>query len=157
MRSIGDAPLVEQPGMDDLPLVTSTWSEIQKRRPPVLKLVKELQRVSGSVRWRIIRLSLKPTIPFLKNEGFPYVLSHGCASSTQEGEALESLGSPRWSFLKCRLYERTVGSASRRRLATAAPMSTFKDQYAQEGLTVSKYAPSRVARRRWQHVCEPPR
>jgi hypothetical protein len=62
--------------MDDSPLVTSAWSEIQKRRPPVLKLVIELQGVSGRGRWRIIRLSLKPTIPFLKNEGFPYVLSH---------------------------------------------------------------------------------
>ena len=157
MTSIGDAPLVEQPGMDDLPLVTSTWSEIQKRRPPVLKLVKELQRVSGSGRWRIIRLILKPTIPFLKNEGLPFVLSHGCASSTQEGEALESLGSPRWSFLKCRLNKETVGSASRRRLATAAPMSTFKAQYAQEGLTVSKCAPSRMAHRRRQHACKSPR
>jgi hypothetical protein len=62
--------------MDDLPLVTSTWSEIQKGRPPVLKLVEELQSVSGSGRWRIIRLSLKPTIPFLKKQGSPFVLSH---------------------------------------------------------------------------------
>jgi hypothetical protein len=62
--------------MNNSPLVASTWSEIQKRRPPVLKLVKELQRVSCSWRWWINRLSLKPTIPFLEKQGFPLVSPH---------------------------------------------------------------------------------
>jgi hypothetical protein len=74
--SIGDAPLVQQPGMDNLPLVAPAWPEIQKRRPPVLKLVIKLQRVSCCRRWWINGLSLKPTIPFQKQKGYPFVLSH---------------------------------------------------------------------------------
>jgi hypothetical protein len=42
MLTIGDAPLVQQPSMDNLPLIASAWSEIQKRRLPILKLAKEL-------------------------------------------------------------------------------------------------------------------
>ena len=74
--SVGDAPLVQQAGMDDLPLVAAVWPEIQKRGPFVLKLAKKLQRVSGGWRWRVDRLGLNPAIPFQEKEGFPFVLSH---------------------------------------------------------------------------------
>jgi hypothetical protein len=76
MASIRYAPLAQQPGMDDLPLVASVWSKIQKRRAPVLKLAKKLYRVSGSWHRWINRMSSKPTIPFQKNQRFPFVLSH---------------------------------------------------------------------------------
>ena len=42
LASIGDAPLVQQQSMDDSPPIVSPWSEIQKRRPPILKLAKKL-------------------------------------------------------------------------------------------------------------------
>lgn len=41
LASIGDAPLIQQQFMDDSPPIVSPWSEIQKRRPPILKLAKE--------------------------------------------------------------------------------------------------------------------
>ena len=76
MASIGDAPFVQQPGMDDLPLVAPAWPEFQEGRALVLKLAKELQRVSGSWRGWIDRLGFKPAIPFVKKKRFPLVLSH---------------------------------------------------------------------------------
>jgi hypothetical protein len=41
LASIGNAPLIQQQFMDDLPPVAPPWSEIQKRRPAILKLAKE--------------------------------------------------------------------------------------------------------------------
>jgi len=46
--SIQDAAFIEEPGVDDLPLVAPAWPEVQQRRSLVLKIVEELQRVSGS-------------------------------------------------------------------------------------------------------------
>jgi hypothetical protein len=76
MASIGDAPLIQQPGMDDSPPIVPAGAEIQEGRPLVLKLAKKLQRVFCCWRGSIERLSLKPTIPFPKKKGFPFVLSH---------------------------------------------------------------------------------
>jgi len=74
--SIGDAPLVQQPGMDNLPLIAPAWPEFQKRRPPVLKLAIKLQRIPCGCRWWINRLGSNPAVPFQKKKRFPFVLSH---------------------------------------------------------------------------------
>jgi hypothetical protein len=66
--SIQDASLVQQSGMDDLPLVAPPRPEIQQRRVPVLKLAEELERVSGSWRCWINGLGFQPAIPFQKKK-----------------------------------------------------------------------------------------
>ena len=74
--SIQDAAFGKEPGVDDLPLVAPAWPEVQQRRPLVLKIVEELQGVSGGRGRRIDVLVFKPTIPFDQDQGFPYVSSH---------------------------------------------------------------------------------
>jgi len=75
-ESIQHASLVQQSGVDDLPLVAAAWSEIQERGLLVLKFAEEFQRVPGGWRRWIDRLGLKPAIPFQKKERFPFVLFH---------------------------------------------------------------------------------
>src|SRR3984885_13389396 len=75
--SIGHASRMMQPGVNDLPLVTPAWAEVQKRGASVLKLAEELQAIAGGRRCRVVdRLGLEPTIPFLKHLGLPLILSH---------------------------------------------------------------------------------
>src|ERR1700688_3915930 len=57
-KDFRNAPLAQQPGMDDLPLVVSAGPELQQRRPPVLQLAEKLQRVGGRCPLWIIRLGL---------------------------------------------------------------------------------------------------
>jgi hypothetical protein len=74
--SIGDAPLMQQQGMDNSPSIVPPWSKIQKRGSSVLELVVKLQCFFCSWRRRVNGVGPKPTIPFLKKKGFPFVSSH---------------------------------------------------------------------------------
>ena len=96
-----------------------------------------MSRAVGVV--RVDRLGLEPTIPFLKHLGFPLVLSHSVASSSQEAET--PFG--RVSVVRAGFWKQVFGEIARskrsgRLSATAVPVRAFKTHYAQEGLIISK-------------------
>lgn len=78
-----DAPLAQQPSVDDAPLVMSPRLKIQKRGPRVLEFDEEFQRVPAARAAGIDRLSLDPPIPLKNDQAFCFLVLHSTRSGIQ--------------------------------------------------------------------------
>lgn len=127
--SVRHPPFGYQPGVDYLPFIAAIRSKLEQARPLILQFVKKLQRVPGGCRLWIDLLSLKPPIPFQQDQSFPFALSHKLRVPSQKGWALEG-----WifraGFSGYGLDSRPSGLKSKRRSATAVPVSAFRKQCA---------------------------
>jgi hypothetical protein len=75
-KSIRHAPLAQQPGVHDLPLVPASRLKIQKRRSRLLQLKKELERVPGAGLFGIDGLRLDPPVPLPDDQRLRFPLFH---------------------------------------------------------------------------------
>jgi hypothetical protein len=74
--SIRHAPLAQQPGVHDLPLVPASRLKIQKRRSRLLQFKKELERISGASLPGIDGLRLDPPVPLPDDQRLRFPLFH---------------------------------------------------------------------------------
>jgi hypothetical protein len=74
--SIRHAPLAQQPGVHDLPLVPTSRLKIQKRRSRLLQLKKELERIPGASLFGIDGLRLDPPVPLPDDQRLRFPLLH---------------------------------------------------------------------------------
>jgi hypothetical protein len=75
-KSIRHAPLAQQPGVHDLPLVPASRLKIQKRRSRLLQLKKELERIPGAGLFGIDGLRLDPPVPLPDDQRLRFPLFH---------------------------------------------------------------------------------
>jgi hypothetical protein len=127
--------------MDDSPPIVSPWSEIQKRRPPVLKRAKKTLMSLLQLALVDQQAESEANDPIPEEGGISVrLVSLTARPRHKRGEALESLDGRAGRSGYAGSIREPLDVTSKRRMATAVPISTFKVQYAGEGLTVSKYA-----------------